>query len=267
MKEKYDLTDPKFVDEFLNDLKKKKEIRRKQVLRYVEEENVRTLRKIYKEYGDKERRVIKRVFDDAVTKFYDSYDPSLYERYGQTNQKNGGLYNILDEKRILDLTRQKQEYLVNNSNNDSLNDLDDSISEYREYMNENYMHKGRQRDTGRIAELFDLVFMKGWHGGADRIDSSKAEIWGSLNSNTPHYRTAGLITDPESGRQIYHRWGAWGREAKQTEAPFSIFCEEMQKAEDGELFSELSNIAMKKHPDHIKRIQKRIDTLKDTLYR
>lgn len=125
----------------------------------------------------------KEVFDLAVDQFYDSYTPKDYRR-------NYSLYNTI----YTEVTEEKV------------------VFGYRPE-NMTWMRNPTTIDNA----LFDQVFIRGWHGGADRIDSSKVKMWGAHPSTgTPYWRKHSVWYERgKRGTRIGHlvEYAEWGRPA------------------------------------------------------
>lgn len=172
----------------------------------------------YKEFGMAQQNAITSIFEHGVQQFYNAYTPIEYSR-------TGGLFKVLqmrtDENGVVQSEDEKHMDLYDPSR----------------------MHKDRKG-----GDLFDKVFVHGWHGGAA---SGPYHPY----PGAPYYRTY----------NDWGRYGAWGRRAYQSKAPADIIHEELSEANPGyiyELFCEIMNehtlgalqeFAKKEAPSIIKR--------------
>lgn len=174
--------------------------------------------------GEKQRRVYKRIYRKVIDEFYNDYQVSGYDRIADTDSHSGGLYDVLS-------IPDSDGYIDYNS-------IDDLVDPSQFMINR---PRSKPYKPGAIvkvvafAPIFDLVFNKGYHGGAATISAEKAKKWGEHPSpGTPHWRTSGLLP-VRDGVRIRHRWARWNGAAYQSASPADRFEEEIQKAEDGEI--------------------------------
>lgn len=138
---------------------------------------------------------VKNAFNDAIRSWYDSYPTKIYKRRGSNG--SGGLFDLL-----------KDEVEMASGN--------DGERVYRADYDEGKMHG--LRSGGGNEYLYDLVFKRGYHGGAP----------------------------DESGTYRYRRpvgkWYAWSRQAVQTEAPETLADTAIKKVMSGTLVSRFDKI-------------------------
>ena len=141
---------------------------------------------------------IKDIHKESVDKFYSSYSPYIYER-------DHSLYKILE--------------------------LDLSDSELRGEFNPNKMTGFRDGYHGEYG-LYDYVFRKGWHGGADHGDTTTVtgfdgDFSYEMKIHTPH---------PNPGVPYWRvpvpYYTRWGRQAKISEPPLTTFKNKLKEYED-----------------------------------
>ncbi len=204
------------------------------------EADAKTLRAIYKRYLPIEKRVYTRIFNDIITTFYNSYDPTRYSRQGNVGSKKGGLYNVLDIERA----RRKQSdsfgtYTIGVDDDDGYSMINPEEMTIQKYGAGKY---------NAPEEIFHTVFEMGFHGGARKISAQKAKKWGQHpQPGVPFYRRRGFVT-ADNGKKINHRWGRWfpaTSPAKSSLSPKSQFIKETEDLGDvgGELYEKLSTIA------------------------
>lgn len=236
------------------DFERKQQLILQKMREIVEEESKVLMDDVNAEYGAYEKEKITEVFQNAVTKFYNAYTPTLYEREGDTGSQTGGLYDMLsiaidDEGRVI------------------LKTLSDIID------------KDAAPTDRKDHSLYEKVFLGGWHGGAASISKRKEKKWGqhpspntsytladgSSLTGTPYYRTAGWVT-LSKGQRVWHKWGAWGRKAERSTAPYKILKTDLQTALDGEMYQKLKEIGTKHNNAFFKKASERIqESIKDIL--
>lgn len=152
-----------------------------------------------KAYAVEQRELIKELFNESVTKFYNDYQPhGRNKRKGNTSSKTGGLYDLL----ALD---DPTDGGLFESFEDDYMDLYDKAN----------MHSARKGASGE--SLFETVFIEGYHGGAKGIAPGKEEMWGRHpNPGIPYYRTYGYV---KAYRRRY-KYGKWGRAAFKSESAY-----------------------------------------------
>ena len=141
-----------------------------------------------------QREVVEDVFYDAVTNFYDEYDPKRYIRKGNVSSKTGGLYDLLDIK------TDNNGFVMLTSGN--------ALGNPNELLNIDAL-KGHRLGA---ETLYEQVFVKGWHGGApDNKRSPK--MWGKHpKPGTPLYRRPGRVP----GTNAWWRYAKWDTSKKVT---------------------------------------------------
>lgn len=208
-----------------------------------DKESKKTVKNMKRDVGQYKIQKFKSIFNDAVTDFYNAYTPSLYQRRGDTSSKTGGLYDVL---RI----RTDSEGTVVADN-------------YIDLFDPDLMHKDRKGN-----DLFNKVFMEGWHGGAEDIHSH-ADIWGEHPSpKTPYYRTGGFVKwFSGSNRYVWRRYGKWGHKAVRTKAPYVIFTSELDRAQSNEMKQEIGEIVQRDFEDLTKTMTQKIQQIEQDIFR
>lgn len=168
---------------------------------------------LYFEFNRYQRRRIEEIFAFAVNEFYYGYTPAEYAR-------TYGLFNVLDVRKNPD-----GDVLYDGSDEQNIDKLFDKDA----------MHTGRNGYNG----LFDKVFVKGYHGGAEDGENHPSP-------GTPYYRGG-----------PYHTF--WSRPAVQTESPYEIMQRNLKSAESE--FDEKFDEVRQKHSeefvkDYVKRAMK-----------
>ena len=184
----------------------------------------------YKEFGTYQQGKIREIFDDAVTTFYNAYSP----RSGYVRQN--GLYDILE------MSLDENGMVISNS------------SSYSDLLNPNNMHPDRNGGNS----LYQTVFMEGYHGGSKGISGSKASVWGEHPSpGVAYYRAPGKVKYPD-GTVKWHKYGKWGRPAARTTAPYTMFRDNMQIAEENEIFETFTKISQRHNDAAMKKINEKV---------
>lgn len=174
------------------------------------------------EFGLWQQEKVRDLFNDVVTTFYSSYTPSKYTRQGDVGSKTGGLYEILDIQ------------------TDADGQVIGTAPMYDELYNPAKMHPNRSGGDN----LYQTVFVEGYHGGASSIGSN-ADVWGEHPSpGTPYWRTGGFVKYSDSGVRKYHKYGKWGRRAVRSASPRSLMGSAMLGAE-AEMDNKFYEIASK----------------------
>ena len=197
----------------------------------------------YSKFGRYQQQAIQKIFDDAVTKFYNAYTPHTegYEREGNTATKSGGLYDVLD--------MQTGDYGMVITGDPPYDELYDGWG----------MHEDRQGGHS----LFDLVFKEGWHGGARSISVKKEEIWGSHpEPGKAYYRKGGWVKYPGSSGKKWHKYGKWGRRAFKSKSAYAMVSEDLQRSEAGEIYDEFKRISDRHNDEAMKRVYAKLPELK-----
>ena len=174
--------------------------------RVAKEEDI----KATKEFGVYQEKRISDLFHEAVQEFYDAYSPEYYDRAY-------GLNELLDVHKG---PNGSVEY-------DTVEDLIDSSN----------MHTDRNGGS-----LYEKVFVRGWHGGAERGPGHPAP-------GVPYYRAP------------YSIYAHWSRPAVRTEPPLEIFRKSVESAESGDILQAYKSITArhfdvttKKTNDEISRL-------------
>lgn len=186
----------------------------------VKEENAEAFANAWKDFGQYQRQIITEIFNRAVNQFYADYKPipGGYERQ----------YGLRD---VLDIAYDYRGTVITGHDNRLLFD-------------ENEMHGDR-----RGGDLFNKVFIEGWHGGAE--DSRNGD---HPDPGTPYYRTP-------VGSYRY-----WGGKAVKTESPYHIINEALEVGEKPNIRAALISIFNKHLRLANNRIAKRVDALKQEIF-
>lgn len=170
------------------------------------------------EFGQYQRSKITDLFNNAVSYFYNQYSPEFYERQGDPDTLSGGLYELLSLQ-----TDEFGQVLY-----------DDPM----DMIDANRLHGDRRGNS-----LFKKVFLQGWHGGAEGIDTSKIDQWGAHpNPGTPYYRTP---------HPIYSRWG---EKAVRSTSPWVIFNQSVREAESGIILQKFKEISQRHNDEAVQRV-------------
>lgn len=197
----------------------------------------------YKAYGVIEQKKAKEIFDKSVTEFYGAYKPNVYKREANIQGKTGGLFDVF----YMDLD---EDGMINTD-----------VPGFTNLFDESQMHTGRDG-----SDLFDKVFMHGWHGGAAGIDGGKIETWGAHPSpGTPYYRKRGKVRYPD-GTVKWHKYGKWGRRAEHSTPPASLFASYFSAAESGELQDTFDRIENENYEKAMERVSKRQEALETEIF-
>lgn len=188
-------------------------------------------KKIYKEFGEYQKKEIEKLFKITIDDFYNNYDPIEYDR-------TGGLYNLLDIRTDAD------GYVVVGDN--KLSNI----------YNPSQMHANRSGGDN----LYKTVFEEGWHGGSKGINAEDAKLWGEHpNPGIPHYRTWGWGRYSVDGPRTFCRFGAWdGEAARMQPSPRDLMYERYKAAYNSYMHEEFNKIATK-HLDEAMEIAIKID--------
>lgn len=217
----------KALEEYNKEFERKVEIFKKKAISAWEAEWKKTEKRIFGEFGAFQKTIIRGTFKKGIAEYYDAYTPEYYDR------KNG-LYKILD--------MNMDEYGLVDYGTESGGAPD----EFNKLYNREKMPDGRYSKKKGMSypgtELFEKVFMQGWHGGAESGE-------GHPNPGTPYYRTG----------KGYSRWG---EKAEKTEAPFDILYRKLTNAEDTYMYSKLAEIVNKEYEkmkkDYVNKILPKI---------
>lgn len=184
----------------------------------VKEENTEAFADAWEDFGQYQRQIITEIFNRAVNQFYAEYTPKFYDRQ----------YGLRD---VLDIAYDHRGVVITGHDNRLLFD-------------ENEMHGDRKG-----GDLFNKVFIEGWHGGAE---SSR---------NGDH---------PEPGTPYYRKpvgsYRYWGGKAEKTESPYHIINEALEVGEKPNIRAALISIFNKHLRWANNRIAKRVDVLKQEIF-
>lgn len=184
-----------------------------QIKAKADEISEETVKKTYIEFGDYQQRRLESLFEEAVRQFYDAYSPSFYSR-------SESMYDVLNLQK----------------NGDGLIIYDDVMD---------LLDRTKMTVDRKGGDLFNKVFVEGWHGGAEGINDALAERYGAHPSpGIPYYRTP---------HPYYTRWG---KQAFRSESPYDRFKISVEAEEGGSMSAELQRILEKHNDDAIKVITK-----------
>lgn len=215
----------KDVDQYYDDFYDRLTTLANRVLDEMNKVSKDTVEKTYAEFGIYQRDKIRQIFNDAVGHFYAAYTPTQYER-------TYGLYDVLN------ISYDRYGRVMY----DEILDL---------------LDPGRMHTDRKGGDLFQKVFMEGWHGGAENIGTSE-DIWGSHPSpGIPYYRKPGFVTFPDGTRR-WHKWGKWGRRSVRTIAPATMMYNELLASEYGDLHSKLLEIVNRYNDEAMDRIHNEV---------
>ena len=141
-----------------------------------------TLAEISEKYAEELREKLNIIAESTIEDFYDDYIPSGYRR----------IYDIYNTYKI-DVELDQFEIVW---------DIDYS-PDYMKY------HDGLKE------YLFDIVFMQGWHGGADKGS-------GHPEPGTPWYRNLAMINKSGEYYEDYDPSIFWLRRAEHSAAPYEV---------------------------------------------
>ena len=111
----------------------------------------------WEEYFISQEKKLREIFNEAVTNFYMDYTPKSgnSKRNGRPDAKVGGLYEILDTEAT--------------ASGFSAEFLPSKMTGWNEGKTRSGINGFYHSEQG----LYDQVFVKGWHGGADKIRKSR----------------------------------------------------------------------------------------------
>ena len=179
----------------------------------------KTMIKVRTEYSQYQEEAITKIFNDAVTSFYNAYTPHLYVREGDTESKSGGLYDVLEIQRDND----------GNILYDSTHNIDDILDGSK-------MHLGRSGNS-----LYEKVFVSGWHGGAEGGEKHP-------HPGTPYYRKPS---------PWYTTWDYLSPGAVRTTSPYRIIADRLSN-ENKRFDSEYQHILTKHNDELVKQITEEV---------
>lgn len=225
------------VDMLINEMKSNLHKLAERTLEALNEETDRAMDDAMKEFGIYQQQKITEIFKNAVAEFYSAYTPKSYDR-------TKGLYNVLD------LHTDEHGMVIT------------GVNGYQDLFDASQMHGDRNG-----GDLFNKVFMEGWHGGAESIAESKADTWGTHPAQgTPHYRRPGFVRYPNSTKVKWHKYGKWGKAAVQTKAPYTIIEENLKAAEGAEIFEKFKEISQRHNDKAIEKVKREIARFHSEIY-
>lgn len=189
----------------------------REVLEVMNQETKKEGDLAYKEFGDYQRSAIEALFHESVQQFYDAYSPTYYAR-------SYGLNDLLE------------------MHTDDFGMVTYDTAE--DLVNEDNLHR-----DGNGGSLYDKVFVRGWHGGAESGPGHPAP-------GVPYYRGLG-------SRGLY---AYWSRPAVRTEPAFRIFQRSLSAAENGEIASQFKRISDKHNDIAMERVRKEADRISRKYY-
>lgn len=148
-----------------------------------------TLAEISEKYADDLREKLNIIAESTIEDFYDDYTPSGYRR----------VYDMYNTYKI---NVELDEFEI-------VWDID---------YDPNYM----QYHGGLNDYLFDIVFMQGWHGGADQGP-------GHPQPGIPWYRNMALINQSGENYDNYDPHIFWLRRAERSAAPYEVMIDKIDK--------------------------------------
>lgn len=198
----------KALEEYNKECEKKFEVFKKRADAAWKAECEKAKKQVFREFGAFQKTIISGTFKKGIQEYYDAYPPDIYRR-------ENGLYKILD-------MNIDEEGFV-----DYGTETGGAPDEFNKLYNREKMPDGRYSKKKGMAypgtELFEKVFMQGWHGGAESGD-------GHPDPDTPYYRTGA-------------GYSKWGEKAARTDAPFDILYRKLTNAEDTYMYSKFEEIA------------------------
>ncbi len=208
-----------------------------------------------KELGEAQRELYKEAYYTAIDIFYNNYDPeyygrtfSLYRAWNPQFESTGLILGTVDDESGLP-SIDYDEFLKKNVDGKLTNPV---------RKNDDFIYDDSLADL-----LFYQAFNEGWHGGAKKIDSEKADIWGPHPSpGTPYYRKPGWITT-EDGEAIFHFWGKWGKRARKMRMPPKKWLDKEIKRLNK---SELAKIDDELYEKHAKNLQEKVIAYESELF-
>lgn len=214
------LTQNGSFSDFLKSIERAKEVYREEAIKIIKEENNRAYTDTYADFGQYQTQVITKIFNDAVNQFYADYKPIPcgYERQ----------YGLRD---VLEIAYDQRGIVITGNDN-------------RLIFDENKMHGDR-----RGGDLFNKVFVEGWHGGAE--SSYRGD---HPEPGTPYYRKP-------IGSYRY-----WGGKAVKTESPYHIINEALEVGEVPNMRAKLKSIFDKHLQMATERIIKRGKKLQQEIF-
>ena len=205
-------------EDFIKSIERAAEVYKEAVFNVAKEKADKAIAETYREFGQYQRQIIIDIFNNAVDQFYTSYKPDFYER-------EYGLYDVLN------LEYDDRGLIFTGNNN-------------RGIFDEGKMHGDRKG-----GDLFNKVFIQGWHGGAEssyRGDHPEPGI--------PYYRKP-------VGYYTY-----WGRRSVQTKSPYDIINEGLEYGAVPNMRAKLQAILDKKCKQAENEILKEVKILQKNIF-
>ena len=215
------MVDIKEIKKWLENYDKAVEAANEKIAAYATSELKKTNAKIQKQFGAYQKELIRDLFKESVTEFYNAYTPSLYDREGNVGSREGGLYDLLDDDMFRIVGMDNGGIIEYNSQN-GVYDLVTPVLLGREGVN-----------------IFNTVFKEGYHGGAK----------GNPDSNGYCYR----FPDPY--------YTNWGDEAYPSDPPADIFEHKWISAEDGEMAVKFKELKDSEYADFADRVSDKYQSL------
>ena len=193
------------IDAMADRMKSNLEMEAELILEALNERTSKAMDDAMVEFGEYQKEKITEIFNEAVDRFYSAYSvvENGYQRQGNPAKHEGGLYEVLE----IQLDDDGTVYMGNTG------------EDYTTLFDQSKMHKDRHG-----GDLFNKVFMSGWHGGAESGD-------GHPQNGTPYWRTP---------IPIYSRWG---RKARKTTSPYTMIARDLGAIEGGEMFMKFKEIS------------------------
>ena len=228
--------------QLLNNIPIYKEERKKHIVNIYKDE----MKKEDIEFGQLQKQRLEQAFKDAVDEFYTNKEEGLYKR-------THSLYNLLDFDDAFD-----SDGLIKGTNEDG---FITSNKSFEALVNKNKIVSTRRNRAGAKNYMYNLIFVEGWHGGADKIDPDKAETWGYHPSpGVPHYRRPGVVVYP-NGVAKHHPFARWGNAAVRDEnSPLETFIMLSQAWQENELEEDADKLH-KKHMEEVINRKKAIEAI------
>ena len=146
----------------------------------------RVMPKVWEDFFANADKSVRELFNETIDQFYSEYTPGYYDR-------TESLYELIQSE-------TSPEYL-------------------KIWMDPDNMSSFRNGYSGEDG-LYDLVFRRGWHGGADKGNVTRVHLPGNdeaIERSTPH---------PESGTPYWRvpdpYYTAWGRKAYRSDSPLEV---------------------------------------------
>lgn len=208
-----------FAD-FIKSVEEATKIYQKMGMKIIKEEDDKAFADTYADFGQYQTQIITEIFNNAVNQFYADYTPipGGYDRQ----------YGLRD---VLNIAYDQRGIVITGNDNRLLFD-------------EMEMHGDRKG-----GDLFNKVFIEGWHGGAE--SSCRGD---HPETGVPYYRTP-------IGFYKY-----WGGKAVKTESPYHIINEALEVGEVPNMRTKLKVILDKHLQSATERIIKRGRALQQEIF-